>query len=154
MRIIQTSDKSLGKHFLLLGDDNKSLSLTTPTLIFKQIVKEENKYFIEVYFGNKKKFKQKLEDIIDFIKNYSRQNLGTPLFSHDLTGDTFKIKIPSRYSNFSTTFFNANKEVISYGELKDKCRIKILMETSGIWSNSRCTSFYFHAKEVLTDLRN
>ena len=132
MRIIQTSDKSLGKHFLLLGDDNKSLSLTTPTLIFKQ----------------------KLEDIIEFIKNYSRQNLGTPLFSHDLTGDTFKIKIPSRYSNFSTTFFNANKEVISYGELKDKCRIKILMETSGIWSNSRCTSFYFHAKEVLTDLRN
>jgi len=68
--------------------------------------------------------------------------------------ETFKIKIPSRYSNFSTTFFNAHKEVISYGELKDKCRIKILMETSGIWSNSRCTSFYFHAKEVLTDLRN
>jgi len=154
MRIIQTCDKSLGKHFLLLGDDNKSLTLTTPTLIFKKIVKEDNKYFIEVYFGNKKKFKQKFEDIIDFIRNYSRQNLGTPLFSHDLSGETFKIKIPSRYSNFSTTFFNANKEPISYGELKDKCRIKILMETSGIWANSRCTSFYFHAKEVLTDLRN
>lgn len=154
MKIIQTCDKSLGKHFLLMDDDNQPLTLTTPTLIFKQIVKEENKYFIEVYFGNKKKFKQNLEDIIDFIRNYSRQNLGTPLFSHDLSGDTFKIKIPSRYSNFSTTFFNANKEVISYGDLKDKCRIKILMETSGIWSNSRCTSFYFHAKEVLTDLRN
>ena len=75
-----------------------------------------------------KKFKQKLEDIIDFISNYSRQNLGTPLFSHDLSGETFKIKIPSRYSNFSTTFFNAKKEVISYGDLKDKCRIKILMK--------------------------
>ena len=40
MRIIQSSDKSLGKHFLLLDNDDKSLSLTTPTLIFKQIVKE------------------------------------------------------------------------------------------------------------------
>ena len=118
MKIIQTCDKSLGKHFLLMDDDNQPLTLTTPTLIFKQIVQEENKYFIEVYFGNKKKFKQKLEDIIDFISNYSRQNLGTPLFSHDLSGETFKIKIPSRYSNFSTTFFNAKKEVISYGDSK------------------------------------
>ena len=90
----------------------------------------------------------------EFIEEYSRKTLMLPLFSHDMSGDTFKIKIPSRYSNFSTTFFNANKEPISYGDLNTKCRIKILMETSGIWSNSRCSSFYFHAKEVLTDLRN
>ena len=49
------------------------------------------------------------------------------LFSHDMSGNTIKIKIPSRYSNFSTTFFNANKEEISYGDLNTRCRIKILI---------------------------
>ncbi len=37
-----------------------------------------------------KKFKKKIEDTMDFIRNYSRQKLGTPFFSHDLAGDTFK----------------------------------------------------------------
>ena len=154
MRIIQTSDKSIGKHYLVLDDNGDPIKITTPTLMFKQIIKEDGKYFIEVYIGKKKKFKREIEEIIDFIEEYSRKTLELPLFSHDMSGDTFKIKIPSRYSNFSTTFFNANKELISYGDLNTRCRIKILMETSGIWSNARCSSFYFHAKEVLTDLRN
>ena len=55
MRIIQTSDKSIGKHYLVLDDNGDPIRITTPTLIFKQIVKEDGKYFIEVYIGKKKK---------------------------------------------------------------------------------------------------
>ena len=40
MKIIQTSDKSIGKHYLLLDDNGDSIRITTPTLMFKQVVKE------------------------------------------------------------------------------------------------------------------
>ena len=80
MRIIQTSDKSIGKHYLVLDDNGDSIRITTPTLMFKQIVKEDGKYFIEVYIGKKKKFKREIEEIIEFIEEYSRKTLMLPSF--------------------------------------------------------------------------
>ena len=81
MRIIQTSDKSIGKHYLVLDDNGDSIKITTPTLMFKQIIKEDGKYFIEVYIGKKKKFKKEIEEIISFIRDYSIRTLELPLIA-------------------------------------------------------------------------
>jgi hypothetical protein len=150
LKYSEVLNKNFGNNGKLLNVTyhGESLEFQTPKVLIEKIIKEpDDKEYLLLKLNNNEAcrlFYQKISEIESILVN------GSNNFESNLSGHSFKVKIPFKYGKPQLNIFSKEDYLFNYYHLVEGMEIILLLSINNIWTiPDGVTNYSLVAKEIL-----